>query len=424
MIEFNCRFGDPDVQPVLALLDLLARRAAAAAADGDLADVPPPTFADGAAVTVVMASAGYPESSSTGDVVVGTETLAVETDVDVIHAGTARTGDGDLVTAGGRVLAVRAVGTDVADARAKAYEGIASISFPGAQWRRDIAAEPLRSRRGRLPHRGVRGDGRPDERAGASPTPAGTMSRLTGPVARAWRPTWPCSSRSAVAVRRPGAAPRATAPYLEAGAGRRRWHYALGVDVLRVVRDDERGLVAWLPAGSERLAAVAARRQRAAPAQPRRSGPRSRRPGLRPEPATWDGAGILRVAPTGVPWSLWYFWEDDGSFAGHYVNLELVHRPPGPASRARAHARPDPRPAGSTPTASTLAQGRGRAGAPHRGRLLRPAQADVGPRARRPGAAPSSSTRAAWPLDEDWESWRPSEIGPRRPADAPDLGDR
>ena len=113
-----------------------------AAADGDLAAVPAPTFADGASVSVVMASAGYPEGSSTGDVIVGTETLAVEDDVDVIHAGTART-DAGLVTAGGRVLAVRATGTDVADARAKAYEGISSISFPGAQWRRDIAAEPL-----------------------------------------------------------------------------------------------------------------------------------------------------------------------------------------------------------------------------------------------------------------------------------------
>ena len=60
----------------------------------------------------------------------------------MVHAGTART-DAGLVTAGGRVLAVRATGSDVADARAKAYEGISSIGFPGAQWRRDIAAEPL-----------------------------------------------------------------------------------------------------------------------------------------------------------------------------------------------------------------------------------------------------------------------------------------
>jgi phosphoribosylamine---glycine ligase len=142
VIEFNCRFGDPDTQPVLALMTSPLGELLKAAADGDLGAVPAPTFADGASVTVVMASAGYPESSSKGDVIVGTETLGEETDVDVIHAGTARS-DGQLVSAGGRVLAVRAIGRDIADARAKAYEGIASISFPGAQWRRDIAAEPL-----------------------------------------------------------------------------------------------------------------------------------------------------------------------------------------------------------------------------------------------------------------------------------------
>jgi phosphoribosylamine--glycine ligase len=142
VIEFNVRFGDPDIQPVLALLESPLGVLLLAAAEGDLSTVPPPVFADGAAVSVVMASAGYPEGASTGDLVVGTETLAVEDDVDVIHAGTART-DAGLVTAGGRVLAVRALGADVADARAKAYEGVATISFPGAQWRRDIAAEPL-----------------------------------------------------------------------------------------------------------------------------------------------------------------------------------------------------------------------------------------------------------------------------------------
>ncbi len=142
VIEFNVRFGDPDIQPVLALLESPLGALLHAAATGDLASVPSPTFAAGAAVTVVMASAGYPEGSRSGDVVVGTETLAVEDDVDVIHAGTARSEAG-LLTAGGRVLAVRAIGADVADARAKAYEGVASISFPGAQWRRDIAAEPL-----------------------------------------------------------------------------------------------------------------------------------------------------------------------------------------------------------------------------------------------------------------------------------------
>ncbi len=140
VVEFNARFGDPETQPLMALLDSPLAPLLKAAADGNLHEVDPPRWKDGAAVAVVMASAGYPESSSRGDVIVGTETLAKEDDVDVIHAGTQDL-DGLLVTAGGRVLAVTAVGRDVADARAKAYEGISSISFDGAQWRTDIARD-------------------------------------------------------------------------------------------------------------------------------------------------------------------------------------------------------------------------------------------------------------------------------------------
>jgi phosphoribosylamine--glycine ligase len=138
VVEFNARFGDPETQALMALLDSPLAELLKAAADANLHEVEPPRWKDGAAVAVVMASAGYPETSSKGDVIIGTETLAKEDDVDVTHAGTARS-EGHLVTAGGRVLAVTAVGTDVADARAKAYEGISSISFEGAQWRTDIA---------------------------------------------------------------------------------------------------------------------------------------------------------------------------------------------------------------------------------------------------------------------------------------------
>jgi phosphoribosylamine--glycine ligase len=139
VVEFNARFGDPETQPLLALLDSPLLPLLLGSATGTLAQVPPPTWRPGAAVTVVMASKGYPESSSSGDVILGTETLAGDPDVHVIHAGTALTG-GRLVTAGGRVLAVTAVGSDVQDARAKAYTGVARISFPGAQYRSDIAA--------------------------------------------------------------------------------------------------------------------------------------------------------------------------------------------------------------------------------------------------------------------------------------------
>ena len=142
VIEFNVRFGDPDIQPVLAVLDSPLGELLAAAATGRLADVPPPAFRDAAAVTVVLASAGYPETSSKGDVITGVSAAAAREGVDVIHAGTALTGE-DLVTAGGRVLAVRATGADVADARAAAYSAAELISFPGLQRRSDIAAEPL-----------------------------------------------------------------------------------------------------------------------------------------------------------------------------------------------------------------------------------------------------------------------------------------
>ena len=139
VIEFNARFGDPETQPLMALLDSPLGVLLKAAADGVLHEVEPPRWKSGAAVAVVMASAGYPESASKGDVIIGTETLEHDPAIDVIHAGTA-IADGRLVTAGGRVLAVTAVGTDLADARAKAYEGVSAIAFEGAQWRRDIAA--------------------------------------------------------------------------------------------------------------------------------------------------------------------------------------------------------------------------------------------------------------------------------------------
>ncbi|WP_436697853.1 phosphoribosylamine--glycine ligase [Nocardioides sp. BYT-33-1] len=151
VIEFNCRFGDPDVQPVLALLESPLGELLRAAAEGRLADVAAPRFRDAASVTVVLASAGYPASSSKGDVITGVGRADGVSDVDVIHAGTAIVaapeqgdpGHRHLVTAGGRVLAVRAVGYDVADARARAYAAADLIAFPGMQRRSDIAAEPL-----------------------------------------------------------------------------------------------------------------------------------------------------------------------------------------------------------------------------------------------------------------------------------------
>ncbi len=143
VIEFNVRFGDPETQPLLTLLESPLGELLMAAATRTLSDVAAPVFADRAAVAVVMASRGYPASASSGDVITGVDVADALPGVHVIHAGTAlRDGpDGDeLVTAGGRVLAVVGTGPDVAAARAAAYAGVDRISFHGAQHRTDIAA--------------------------------------------------------------------------------------------------------------------------------------------------------------------------------------------------------------------------------------------------------------------------------------------
>jgi phosphoribosylamine--glycine ligase len=135
VLEFNVRFGDPETQVVLPRLrsDLLALLLAATE-PGGLAGMEP-EWDPRAAVCVVLASRGYPVTSSSGDVIRGLDAV----DADVFHAGTAERGD-EIVTAGGRVLGVTALGDDRAAARAAAYAAAEMISFDGAQLRRDIAA--------------------------------------------------------------------------------------------------------------------------------------------------------------------------------------------------------------------------------------------------------------------------------------------
>ncbi|GAA2652429.1 phosphoribosylamine--glycine ligase [Paractinoplanes durhamensis] len=140
VIEFNARFGDPETQVVLALLDTPLSGLLLAAATGRLAEHPPLVWHDGAAVTVVVASANYPGTPRIGDVIEGAEAAGV------IHAGTARRDDGALISAGGRVLSVTTVGTDLAAARAAAYALIDNIHLDGAQYRTDIALTALEGR--------------------------------------------------------------------------------------------------------------------------------------------------------------------------------------------------------------------------------------------------------------------------------------
>ncbi len=138
VVEFNARFGDPETQALLQRLDSPLGTLLKAAADGRLDEAEPPRWRGGAAVAVVMSAEGYPESPRKGDEISGVAAAGSLDGVDVIHAGTALRGD-ILVTAGGRVLAVTAVGDDVSDARRRAYEGVSRIHFAGAHHRTDIA---------------------------------------------------------------------------------------------------------------------------------------------------------------------------------------------------------------------------------------------------------------------------------------------
>ncbi|GAA2739525.1 phosphoribosylamine--glycine ligase [Kitasatospora cinereorecta] len=141
VIEFNARFGDPETQVVLARLRTPLAGVLFAAAKGTLAELEPLRWSDGAAVTVVMASEGYPAAPRTGDPIDGLAEAEADGTAFVLHAGTRFGADGEVLTAGGRVLSVTATGEDLAEARAKAYRGVERISFKGAQHRTDIAAK-------------------------------------------------------------------------------------------------------------------------------------------------------------------------------------------------------------------------------------------------------------------------------------------
>jgi phosphoribosylamine--glycine ligase len=137
VVEFNVRFGDPEAQAVLALLETPLGGLLRATATGTLAGHPALRWRDGAAVTVVLAAHGYPAAPRTGDSIGG---LDLVDGVDVLHAGTSML-DGQLVTSGGRVLSVTAVATDLTGARDLAYAAMQRIAVDGGHYRTDIAAD-------------------------------------------------------------------------------------------------------------------------------------------------------------------------------------------------------------------------------------------------------------------------------------------
>jgi phosphoribosylamine---glycine ligase len=141
VIEFNCRFGDPETQAVLALLRTPLGELLLSVANGTLADQPPLDWADGSAVTVVVAAEGYPGRPRTGDVIAGSEGEGV------LHAGTRRRDDGAVVSTGGRVLSVVGMGDDLEAARQDAYRRIENLHLAGSHHRTDIA---LRASRGEV----------------------------------------------------------------------------------------------------------------------------------------------------------------------------------------------------------------------------------------------------------------------------------
>jgi phosphoribosylamine--glycine ligase len=138
MLEYNVRFGDPETQVVLPRMTSDLGELLAGAASGSIGAAP--TFDDGAAVTVVCASEGYPRELRTGDRIEGLDAARAVPGATVFCAGVGVDDDGHLVTAGGRVLAVTGQGADLGEARQTAYDAVAHLSWPGMHHRHDIAS--------------------------------------------------------------------------------------------------------------------------------------------------------------------------------------------------------------------------------------------------------------------------------------------
>jgi phosphoribosylamine--glycine ligase len=141
VLEYNARFGDPETQVIVARMKSDIVPILKGVAEGDLSDVKI-EWAKDPAVCVVLAAKGYPGEVETGDSISGLDTLSGEADIVVYHAATALR-DGKVVTVGGRVLGVTALGFNLDAAIARAYEGVGRVSFDGMHYRRDIGKKAL-----------------------------------------------------------------------------------------------------------------------------------------------------------------------------------------------------------------------------------------------------------------------------------------
>lgn len=145
VVEFNVRFGDPETQSVLARLETPLSQVLWAGAHGTLAQLPELQWRDETSVTVVLAARDYPNTPAVGDVITGVDEAEKVPGVHVLHAGTRRDESGAIVSSGGRVLSVVAVGADLDEARARAYEAIVRIALDGSHYRTDIALKAARN---------------------------------------------------------------------------------------------------------------------------------------------------------------------------------------------------------------------------------------------------------------------------------------
>lgn len=144
VIEYNVRFGDPECQPVLMRLKSDLLELMLATVEGRLGEVDPPEWDERPTVCVVMAADGYPDAYKKGEIITGLDKAAQLPDVKVFHAGTKLSDDGtQVLTNGGRVLGVTAIGDTVPQAKAKAYEAVRCIRWPGAWCRKDIADKAI-----------------------------------------------------------------------------------------------------------------------------------------------------------------------------------------------------------------------------------------------------------------------------------------
>jgi phosphoribosylamine--glycine ligase len=143
LIEYNVRFGDPECEAIMPRIDGDVAALLHAVATGRLGEIAPPALKDEVAATVVIAAEGYPGTPRKGGIIDGIEAAERVDGVTVFHAGTARHGSGTLLAAGGRVLAVTALGPTLAEARARAYQGVDEIEFADGFHRRDIAWREL-----------------------------------------------------------------------------------------------------------------------------------------------------------------------------------------------------------------------------------------------------------------------------------------